>query len=1184
MKIKFYFLFLLSSFICSDKVFAQASYCIPTYTVSCSAFGDEINTFTLIGDNNTAFLDTNTGCSSGAYDNRTAETPVQMAAGNTYSGYISTVYSSGENVRIWIDFNDDGTFSNAEAVGTLGNFGGTSLHPYSISIPTGSTAGSHRMRVRLVYNIVGGPGNINPCSNYTYGETHDYTVIISVPPPTITGNDTICSGSALTLTAHSTLPSPVFNWTGPNSFTAIGATITVPNISAINAGYYYCTVTSAGSTSAADSVAVVVIPTPATPLINSNTPLCTGDMLTLFDTINFVAGYTSSWTGPANFTSSQQNPVINSVVPSQGGTYRLVTNNNGCLSTPATTNVIVNVSPAIVLNPFNAAICPNGFSSFHVIATGATLYQWQVNTGSGFNNISNGLLYSGTTTDSLVIMSAPPSMAGYLYRCVASTICGTNIISSSASLNIYVAAAITSQPLNDTVCEGSTAFFSFNATGSALQYQWQENNGSGFVNITNGGGVSGVYADTLVYTYVPLSLNGGQLRCLVTAGGCAPVLQTNPFTVTVHALPNITTQPVANTTCAGSNASYTVIGTGYNLNYQWQVDPGTGFTNVSGAIYSGANTATLTITGATSLMNNYNYRCVLSNVCTIVNSNAAPLFITAAPTASITPSGSTTFCPNDSLLILAGQNASYSYQWSFNNSNIPSATNPTYIAHATGTYKVTISYGNNCPVSSSNVVVTVLAAPIATLSAGGPTTFCQGGSVALNGNTGLAYTWYLNGTLISGVGSSSYNATSSGTYVLNTYNGSCHSNSAPVTVTVNPVPAATVNYTGTGYFCTGADVELPASQNNGFSYQWYSSGSPINGATNVLYFTSTSGTYDVVVTNTYGCKDTSASITLTAAPIPPHTITVTGATTICAGNSAMLNGPTGTNLTYQWYVDDTVISGAAGTSYLATTSGNYSLWVTNLNGLGCTDTSNVVNITVTNNPLPAASITYTGNPTICYGKTLTLNANTGAGYTYTWLVDSTLISGATASSYVAHNSGHYEVMVTNANGCIGTSSIINLTVDTPITPTVVINGAGIASTGSGYTTYQWYKNGTTPIPGATSYTYNTNHVAANYSVTVTDPAGCSNTSNSITVLGISNVNEYNNDVTIYPNPASSVIYIQAAVKVNVSVYSIQGKMILQKQDAKDLNISDLASGFYMIQVFDEDNNLLKVERFVKNNQ
>ncbi len=68
-----------------------------------------------------------------------------------------------------------------------------------------------------------------------------------------------------------------------------------------------------------------------------------------------------------------------------------------------------------VVNP----VCPGGNTTFNCgNANAGNTYQWQINTGSGFSNISNGGLYNGTATGILAVNAAPTSMYGYKYRCV----------------------------------------------------------------------------------------------------------------------------------------------------------------------------------------------------------------------------------------------------------------------------------------------------------------------------------------------------------------------------------------------------------------------------------------------------------------------------------------------------------------------------------------------------------------------------------------------------------------------------------------------------------------------------------------------------------------------------------------------------------------------------------------------
>ena len=77
---------------------------------------------------------------------------------------------------------------------------------------------------------------------------------------------------------------------------------------------------------------------------------------------------------------------------------------------------------------------------------------------------------------------------------------------------------------------------------------------------------------------------------------------------------SITLQPVRANVNSGGTATYTVHTSITGATFQWQQNSGTGFVNLSNAgAYSGVTTNTLTVTGVTAAMNNYLYRCLLSN-------------------------------------------------------------------------------------------------------------------------------------------------------------------------------------------------------------------------------------------------------------------------------------------------------------------------------------------------------------------------------------------------------------------------------------------------------------------------------------------------------------------------------------------------------------------------------------------
>lgn len=155
--------------------------------------------------------------------------------------------------------------------------------------------------------------------------------------------------------------------------------------------------------------------------------------------------------------------------------------------------------------------------------------------------------------------------------------------------------------------------------------------------------------------------------------------------------------------------------------------------------------------------------------------------------------------------------------------------------------------------------------------------------------------------------------------------------------------------------------------------------------------------------------------------------------------------------------------------------------------------------------IPSSTTFSLGNDTtLCAGQTLTLNSSI-PGATYHWQDNST------NSTYQVTTAGTYSVTITASGGCLLTSSInityspspsLNLGHDTSICPgqTVVLN----ATTANA--TYRWQDNSTASTYTATS--------AGTYSVTVTNPAGCSTT--DVLIVSNFNLNSINlgNDTTL----------------------------------------------------------------------
>jgi hypothetical protein len=550
------------------------------------------------------------------------------------------------------------------------------------------------------------------------------------------------------------------------------------------------------------------------------------------------------------------------------------------------------------------------------------------------------------------------------------------------------------------------------------------------------------------------------------------------------------------TICSGQPVSL-CIPTGANQSYQWYLN------NVA---IAGAN-SNCYLAGASG-----SYKVTATNILTNCSATSIPTVLTVnvLPTVTATASGSTTICNGANIVLTANSSTALAWQWKESGTPIAGATSSTYIVTATGSYTVEVTNSFGCKSTSNVIPVTVNTTP-GTVTPQGPTTFCTGGSVVLQGPTSttlpLTYQWYNAAGAIAGETSSSYTASATGNYyviVTNTATG-CNTTSAPIQVTAGSGPSSAINPQGAVNGCQGGTVTLSAVSQTGLCYQWNLNGAPIAGATSATYGASVNGSYTVTVSicATPACNTTSTIPTvINLNALPTVAVTPTSVTPFCQGGSALLTAASSApNASYQWNLNGTPISGATSTTISAVSNGSYSVTVTNT-GTGCSNTSNAVPVTVY--PLPAIGITPAAATTFCQGGSVVLNASAGFG-TYTWKRNGITVSTGTVSSYTANSTGLYSVSVSSTNGCGNTSATTSVQVNAlPNVNTIPTGSAtvcqGLTTTftvpSDTVTTYQWY-NGTTAISNATANTYTTG-TAGTYTVKVTNTVtGCVATSANI---------------------------------------------------------------------------------------
>jgi gliding motility-associated-like protein len=608
----------------------------------------------------------------------------------------------------------------------------------------------------------------------------------------------------------------------------------------------------------------------------------------------------------------------------------------------------------------------------------------------------------------------------------------------------------------------------------------------------------------------------GSYKVKVTNGTTSCENTSTASTVTINPLP---TASVTGTLTACVTTTLTAVTNATTPTYNWYKND---------VVIDSQTASTLVVTASGA------YKVKVTNGTTSCEntSTASSVTINPLPTASIT--GTLTACVTTTLTAVSNA-ASPSYVWYKDDVVIVSQTASTLVVTESGSYKVKVKNGDtSCENTSSGSTLVINSLPAITTQPSSPSAVCAGSgtpsfTVTATG-TGLTYQWeeYIsswanltNVGVYSGVTTSTLTITSPA-IGMNGYkyrclvSGTCYpavTSNGMATLSVNALPVANAITGGNSVFLGSNLTLIPHATGTGaLTFTWASSNTGVATISNSGVITpvavgSTNITYTVTDGSSTTCQATSANYEVTVTDLP--TATITGTLTACV-TTTLTAVSDAASPSYVWYKDDVVIDGQTASALVVSVSGAYKVKVTN--GVTSGENTSIASAVIIN-ALPTPGLTSSDyNNIICAGDAVTFTA-TGAGTgTYELFVDAASQGAAgTATTFTtsALTSGQVvTVKVTNANGCIASSSGITTTVNALPIPglksddadNIICAGESVTFTATGGSAYQFFVGDVSQGGASATTTFTTSTLTSGQTVSakVTNAGGCVATTVGIT--------------------------------------------------------------------------------------
>ncbi len=654
----------------------------------------------------------------------------------------------------------------------------------------------------------------------------------------------------------------------------------------------------------------------------------------LTDTIHLTAsttvtGATYSWTGPASFTSTLQNPIITPVTAANAGQYIVAVTAQGCTGTLVTVydtvhvKVISNATLNLTAHP-DLTICLGDNLQLSTDQVAGATYSW-----SGPNSFSSNV-------QNPLISSAGINASGQYIVTVRITGCGGITVSDKDTIDVTVntSATLSISPQPDiTVCTGDV--IQLNATTvNGATYNWT--GPSAFTSSQQNPGIIAAAAS-----------HAGTYIVTVSIVGCGGVILTRNDTIVVAVNPTVTLsvspQPDMSV-CEGASIQLTT-GTVAGASYSWK-----------GPLFFSSTLQNPLINPAT-MANAGQYIVTVSltgcNGVQLIASDTIDVVVKAIGTLNIVQQPDQSVCVGAILQLSSTTVSGATYSWTgpnaFSSSQQNPVINPAVLASA-GQYIVTVT-GSGCGgilvTAQDTIMVGVQANPVVTaVVPNAHISLCEKATLNLSVNpvNGATYNWTGPGSFTSLQQQTSIqnvSATHAGIYTVmvsvNGCGGSIINATATVTVNITSNPAINITPYSILELCPGSTATLSVNSIIGATYNWtgpafYTSTQAQNQISNISAVNA--GIYTVQVHLVNSCMDTmvKAQTELKVKNINGITLSLSGEQKVCENEVLHLSSiASSAPNNYNWLapngaqISNTSI--ATINNFSAADSGNYVLTV-----------------------------------------------------------------------------------------------------------------------------------------------------------------------------------------------------------------------------------------------------------------